>query len=150
VTRSDAVGPAAIATVIACLAGLVAAMLPWLRTGEARRSAFALARSVDALGFADTPLRRAMVISCYSLPLVTAATWMAAALRRVAVVAALGALLGAVSVGAGWVMVAAVRPEAGPIAAIVAGSAMLASAAWLSLTIRGASKADGAAERPDG
>lgn len=121
-------------TVAACIAVVVAALLPWMKTGEVRRSAFALARSADALGFIDSPLRRTLVVSWYLLPFLAAVAWTAAALRRPLVVAALAMLLGSMSVAAGSMFMWVARPGLGPVAAVVAGAAALASAAWLAWT----------------
>ncbi len=121
--------------VLSCLAVLGATALPWLRTGEARRSAFALARGADALGFIDSPGRRALLAGWYLLPFLTAAAWTAGALRRPSVVAALSALIGVMSIAAGSLVVAWVRIEAGPLAAIVAGAAALLSSASLARTV---------------
>ena len=65
---------ALVATVVASLGCLVAALLPWLRAGRSTRSAFALAGSADAIGFIDTPGRRALIVSWYLLPFLVAAT----------------------------------------------------------------------------
>jgi hypothetical protein len=118
-------------TVVACVAALGAALLPWLKTGEARRSAFALARSADALGFINSPLRRALVVSWYLLPFLTAAAWTAAALRKPIVLAGLGAVVGSMSVAAGSMFIALTRPRVGPVASVVAGAAALGGAGWL-------------------
>jgi hypothetical protein len=119
---------AVVLAVLACLAVLGATALPWLRTGDARRSAFALARGADALGYIDTPGRRALLVSWYLLPFLTAAAWTAGALRRPAVVASLAALVGGMSIAAGTLVIAWVRVEAGPLAAVAAGAAAVAGA----------------------
>jgi len=120
-----------VATVVACLAALGAALLPWLRTGQARRSAFALARSADALGFVDSPLRRALIVSWYLLPFLTALVWTAAALQRPTLAAVTGAVVGAMSVAAGAIVILLVKVETGPVAAIASGGIALGSSAWL-------------------
>lgn len=135
-TRSRAVVKPVVLTVVASVAAFAMTILPWLRTGETRRSAFALARSADALGFVDTPLRRALVVTWYLLPFLTAATWTAAALGRHGVAAMLGAILGAMSVAAGAAVMAWLRPEPGPVGAVVAGGLALGGAAWLALSLR--------------
>jgi len=124
-----------VATVIACLMALAAALLPWLRTGQARRSAFALARSADALGLIDTPLRRALVVSWFLLPLLTAAAWTAGALGKPGLVAALAGMVGSMSVAAGSIVMAWTRPEPGSVAAVATGGAALACAAWLGRSV---------------
>ena len=124
--------PPTIATVAGSLAALVGAFLPWLRTGEARRSAFGLARSADALGFIDTPLRRTLVILWYLVPLATAAVWTAAALKQPGFVVATGMLVGSLSVAAAWVYLSLARPgEPGPVVALTAGLVTVASSGWL-------------------
>jgi len=127
-----------VATVAACMAALGAAFLPWLTTGEARRSAFALARSADALGFIDSPVRRAMVLSWYLLPLLTAAVWTAGALRQPVAVAALAAVVGSMSVAAGSMFMSLARPGLGPVAAVVAGIVTLAGSVWLAWSVASA------------
>ena len=122
-------------TVVMCLAALASALLPWLKTGETRRSAFALARSADALGFIDSPLRRGLVVSWYLLPLLTAAAWTAAALRRPLVVAGMGAVVGSMSVAAGSMFMSLARPGLGPVASVIAGTAALLSAVWLAWSV---------------
>jgi hypothetical protein len=123
-------------TVFMCLAALVAALLPWLKTGETRRSAFALARSADALGFIDSPVRRSLVVSWYLLPFLTAAVWTAAALRKPVVVAGLGVIVGSMSVAAGSMFMSLARPGPGPVASVIAGTAALLSAGWLAWSAR--------------
>ena len=125
-------------TVVMCLAALASALLPWLKTGETRRSAFALARSADALGFIDSPLRRALVVSWYLLPLLTAAAWTAGALRKPLVVVGLGTVVGSMSVAAGSMFMAVARPGVGPVASVIAGTAALLSAAWLAWSMASA------------
>ncbi len=119
---------AVVLAVLACLAVLGATALPWLRTGAARRSAFALARGADALGYIDSPGRRALLVSWYALPFLTAAAWTAGALRRPGAVAALAAIVGGMSIAAGSLVIAWVRLEPGPLAAVVVGTAALAGA----------------------
>ena len=116
------------------VAVLVAALLPWLRTGEARRSAFALARSAQALGLFEGGSRRLLLSMWFLMPMLVAATWTAGALRRPVAVAVLGGFVGAMSVAAGWVVQAKVPGQIGPVAGIVAGALAMASAAWLALT----------------
>ena len=122
---------AVILAVLACLAVLGTTALPWLRTGEARRSAFALARGADALGYIDTPGRRALLVSWYLLPFLTAAAWTAGALRRPSVVATLALLIGTMSIVAGALVMAWVRVEPGPLGAVAAGAAAVVCAAWV-------------------
>lgn len=121
-----------IATVASSLAALVGALLPWLRTGEARRSAFALARSADALGFIDTPLRRTLVVLWYLVPFATAVVWTSAALKQPRLVVAGGMLVGSLSVAAAWIYLSLARPgEPGPVVALTAGLMTIASSGWL-------------------
>jgi hypothetical protein len=130
-TRSVRGGPANLITVGASIAVFVAALLPWLRTGRASRSAFGLARTADALGLIEGWPLRLLVTSWYLLPLLVAATWTAGALRRPALVATLGAIVGILSITAGLVVALLVRAEVGPVASVGAGTAALAGAIWL-------------------
>ena len=133
---SAATSRAATATVLATVAILGATALPWLRTGGARRSAFAIARGADALGLVDTAGRRALLVSWYLLPFLTAATFTARAVGRPGAVAGLGALVGAMSIAAGSLVIAWARPEIGPVAAVAFGAAALSGAGWLARSIR--------------
>lgn len=118
-------------TVGGSIAVFVAALLPWLRTGRASRSAFGLARAADALGLIEGWPLRLLVTSWYLLPLLVAATWTAGALRRQVLVATLGAVVGLLSITAGTVVVVLVRAEVGPVASVGAGGVALAGAIWL-------------------
>lgn len=115
-------------TVGATLAVLGAALLPWLRSGEARRSAFGLVRTAEALGVFEGWPRRVLLACWYLLPFFVATTWTAGALRRPLLVATLGATVGSMSVVAGLVVVVSVRAEVGPVASVVAGTVALAGA----------------------
>jgi hypothetical protein len=126
-----------VSTVAASCVALAGALLPWLRTGQARRSAFALARSADVLGFIDTPFRRALVVLWYLLPFATAIVWTAAATRHVVVVVAFGTLVGSLSIAAAWIFVTLARPGGpGPAVALGAGLATLGSSGWLAWSLR--------------
>lgn len=119
------------ATVAASLACLGAAVLPWLRTGEASRSAFALARSASVLGLFDGAPRRVCLALWYLMPFLVAATWTAGAARRPLLTAALGGIVGLTSLAAGILVIVLARPAPGPIAALGAGVAAIGSAAIL-------------------
>lgn len=99
-----------VVTVVCSCAALAGALLPWLRTGNARRSAFALARSAEALGFIDTSFRRTLVVLWYLLPFATALVWTAGALRQPVVALVGGILVGSMSVTAAWIFVSLARP----------------------------------------
>jgi hypothetical protein len=120
-----------IATVASALACLGAALVPWLRTGEATRSAFGLARSASVLGLFDGAPRRICLALWYLLPFLVAATWTAAAAGKPLVAAAIGGIVGATSLAAGILVIVLAKAEPGPIAAIAAGSTMLISATFL-------------------
>lgn len=119
---------ALVATVAASLAALGAALLPWLRTGQASRSAFGLARSAEILGLFEGAPRRICLALWYLMPFCVAATWTAAAARRPVLAAGLGAFVGLSSVIAGTLVLVWARPAPGPVVAIGAGAAAIASA----------------------
>lgn len=118
------------ATVAASVAVFGAALLPWLRTGRAWRSAFGLARSADRLGLLEGWPLRVLAASWSLLPLLVAATWTAGALRRRRLVATFGAVVGALSTTAGLLVVLLLRVEVGPVVGVVAGAATMAAAVW--------------------
>ncbi len=120
---------AVVAAVASSLACLGAAFLPWLRTGEATRSAFGLARSASVLGLFDGAPRRACLALWSLMPFLVAATWTAGAARRPLPAALLAGTVGLMSVASGILVLALVRAEPGPVAAIGAGVAAIASAA---------------------
>lgn len=134
---------AVVATVASSLACLGAAFLPWLRAGEATRSAFGLVRSASILGLFDGAPRRACLALWYLMPFLVAATWTAGAARRPLATALLGGGVGLVSLASGILVLALVRAEPGPVAAIGAGAAAITSAVTL---IRAANRADSYAE----
>ena len=110
---------------------LFAALLPWLRTGNARRSAFGLTRSAAALGLLGTWPRKIFAVVIFLIPLAVAGAWTAGALRRPMLVASLGGLLGATSLIAGSIALSQLPRAPGSLTAVVAGSAVLGSAGWL-------------------
>ncbi|MGH2784517.1 MAG: hypothetical protein ACRDJ1_04610 [Actinomycetota bacterium] len=116
-----------IATVGSALACLVAALLPWLRTGQATRSAFGLARSASVLGLFDGAPRRVCLALWYLLPFMVAATWTAAAAGRTKLAAAVGGIVGITSLAAGILVIVVVQPQPGPILAVGAGLAAMGS-----------------------
>jgi hypothetical protein len=126
------------ATIASSIAVLLAALLPWLRTGEAHRSAFGLVRSAAVLGLFDGPARRACLVIWLLLPLLVAATWTAGALRKPMAVATLGGVVGSASVIAGVLVMRLVPAQPGSVAAIVTGAATMASAGLaVRTTVRG-------------
>ena len=125
-----------IATVGTALACLGAALLPWLRTGEASRSAFGLARSAAVLGLFDGTPRRLCLALWYLLPFLVAATWTAAAAGKPGIAAGIGSVVGLTSLAAGIVVITLVKAAPGPIAAIVAGGAAMASSTALGRSIK--------------
>ena len=125
-----------IATVASALACLVAALLPWLRTGEATRSAFGLARSASVLGLFDGAPRRICLAIWYLLPFLVAATWTAAAAGKPALAAGLGGIVGLTSLAAGILVIALVKAEPGPGLAIATGAASILSATTLVRSIK--------------
>jgi len=118
--------------VVAALAVLSVAFLPWAHSGQRERAAFALARTARNLRLADTVPLRILLVAYYVMPLLVAVTWLAAVGGKWAFAAAAAALSGAVAVAAGAVVLyAPVRPGAGPWASMVAGMAALAGGGWL-------------------
>ena len=120
-----------VAVVGSALVCLVAALLPWLQTGDATRSAFGLARSASVLGLFDGAPRRICLAVWYLLPFLVAATWTAAAAGKPALTAALGGVVGLTSLVAGVVVIALVKAEPGPVVAIAAGAGSLISATFV-------------------
>ncbi len=120
-----------IATVASALACLGAALLPWLRTGEATRSAFGLARSASVLGLFDGAPRRICLALWYLLPFLVAATWTVAAAGKPLLSAAIGGIVGGTSLAAGILVILLARAEPGPVGAVGAGAAALISATFL-------------------
>jgi hypothetical protein len=103
---------------------VASAFLPWHRSGLARRDSFELARLADTLGVAETGPARLVLWAWYAVPALAGATWLAATLRRVGLVAALGGTVAAVAVAAAAVVLAAPgRPQPGPWVALAAGAA---------------------------
>ncbi|MBI4728494.1 MAG: hypothetical protein HY775_03215 [Acidobacteria bacterium] len=137
--KRSTLGSAPIAgTVLATMACLGAAFLPWLRAGGARRDAFGLASAAATVGALEGwPLRLVRTIVAL-LPLLVAATWTAGALRRPVGVASLGAAIGILSFVAGLLVSVSIRVEAGPVAGMGAGAAAVAGSAWLIRHERGA------------
>lgn len=123
------------ATVASSLAVLGAALLPWLRTGSATRSAFGLARSASVIGLFDGAPRRICLALWYLMPFLVAATWTAGAARRPLLTASLGGIVGLMSLVAGILVVVLARPAPGPVAAIGAGFAAIGSGALLAWRI---------------
>jgi hypothetical protein len=136
VSHSSRVELPLLATIASTISVLIAALLPWLRTGETSRNAYALARSAAIIGVFDGWPRRVCLAAWYVLPLLVAMTWTAGALRKRAVVATLGSIIGLMSIAAGATVLAQTNPEAGPITAIVTGAVAVCSAAWLARTAR--------------
>lgn len=135
-------GKPVVVTVLASCAALAGALLPWLRTGNARRSAFALARSAEALGFIDTSFRRTLVVLWYLLPFATALVWTAGVIRQPAVVLVGGILVGSMSVTAAWIFVSLARSGGpGPAVSLTAGLATLAGSGWLAWSLRSRAEA---------
>ena len=110
-------------TVGASVIVLVSAFLPWHRSGLARRDSFELARLADELGVAASAPARAVLWAWFAVPALVAATWLAATVRRVGLIAVLGGTVAAVAVVAATVVLAAPGPpEPGPLVALGAGA----------------------------
>jgi hypothetical protein len=121
----------------AVVAIAVATALPWAHSGRASRSAFALARTADNLGVVQGPLARTLFVGLAFLPAAAAVVWVAAAMRWHGVVAALGAVAGALTlVGVVTVWRAPVDAGAGAALAGVAGMVALIGAALIARSDR--------------
>jgi hypothetical protein len=103
-------------TVAAVVSIAVAAFLPWARTGQASRSAFALARTADELGVVRGAGARVLFVGLALLPAAAAATWIAAIMGWRRWVATLGIVSGSLAlVGASEVWRAPVEAGAGVV-----------------------------------
>jgi hypothetical protein len=117
---------AVIVTVAAALVVVMAAFLPWGRSGEADRSSFELVQAADRLGVL-TGRTRHLAVAWYLLPALVALLWIAATLRRPVAVAALGLAAGGLAV-AGAAVVLASPLKIGP-GVPIAGAAGVAAVA---------------------
>jgi hypothetical protein len=109
-------------TVAASVAVLVAAFLPWLRSGHRARSSFELIGAARGLGLVQGWELRTLTAMWYFIPLLVAVTWTAGALRRDRLVVVAGALVGTCAVAAGTLAVSFIGAEIGPIVSIGAGT----------------------------
>ena len=82
---------------------VVGAARPWLRTGAATRSAFALARSARNLGLIDSGPRRVAMTLLFLTPMLCGAVVLLFALRRRRSAAVIAATIGVVGLAAGYV-----------------------------------------------
>ncbi|MCA1842146.1 MAG: hypothetical protein LC792_02960 [Actinobacteria bacterium] len=117
--------PLAMAAAAGAVAVLVGTLLPWARSGRVTRSGFALAGSLRAAGFVDTPPRRALLVALQLTPVLVAAAWTAAVLRRPGLAAVLAVADGAIGVGAAVVALRVAHSHAlgGAVATVLAGIA---------------------------
>lgn len=134
--RGRAVAAAVRVWVVAAGAAVVlGAAAPWVRTGEVRRSAFALARTARALGLVETGPQRAAVLALFLTPTAVAAMVLALSLRRHRLAGLVGGVVGLVAVAAGVVGTRLPADvEVGPRVTLVAGLALLVGSAaelWL-------------------
>ena len=130
-------GPArAWATVAATVAVAGVVPAPRGRCGRAVRSGFALARTIDVLGLADSPPLHALLVGVWLTPMLAGLAWTAAVLGRRRVTGVLAVLAGALAVAAATVVLVAggISPEAGCWAGMVAGVAGLAGGARVAST----------------
>jgi hypothetical protein len=96
-------------------------LLPWHRSGRARRDAFALARVADELGLVTGILRQALFVGIFLLPLLAACTFVAAVAGARRVAAACACAAGVVGLSSAAVVLR--QPggrQAGPAVAIAA------------------------------
>ncbi len=118
--------------VAAAVASVVASLLPWLRSGSAVRSGFALGRDAWAAGLADVRLGKALLVAWFLTPALTAGAWTAASLRRTRAAGFLALACGAVTVTAATAVLASgVAPLAGPYVATITGAAASFGGIWL-------------------
>lgn len=130
-----------VATVVAVGATVAVAgsfLLPWARSGQAVRSGFALARTVDVLGLADAAPLRALLVGVWLTPMLAGLAWTAAVLGRSRAAGLLAALAGALGFAAGAVVLASsgVTVQAGCGAGMVAGVAAFVGGALAASTGR--------------
>lgn len=112
-----------------------AALLPWHRSGEVRRNAFALARVAENLGLVSGGPRRALFVAVFLLPLLAASAFLAAVAgrRRMAGICACAA--GGVGLASGAVVVRlSGGRQPGPVVAIVAAVAAVGCGSHLVLS----------------
>src|SRR5688572_8569225 len=111
----------AAAAVVGTLGVVVAAALPWIRSGASGRSAFGLARTAHNLGLAESPGARAALATIVVMPMLAAAVCALTALQRTAWVAALAAVSGVIAVASGVLVWRAPVPTGpGPAASVAA------------------------------
>lgn len=109
---------------VACAVALIGSyLLPWAHTGNAERNAFALARAADALGLADTPLLRSLLVGFWISPLLLGGSWVLAVLGRYRAAGAVLVAIGSIAVCGALVVADAplVRPAIGWWVGIVLG-----------------------------
>jgi hypothetical protein len=118
-------------TVTGSIGAALAPVLPWARTGRAKRTGFALAQLAQRLHVASNRPMKALLIGIALLPLLGAVVWTAAALDWTRVMAGSAAGAGCVAIaGAVIVWRAPVDPLIGPVVGAVAGATAVAGAIW--------------------
>jgi uncharacterized membrane protein len=113
---------------------LLAAFVPWVVTGRARRNSFDLLRAADRLDLLHGTVQRWAAVGWYLMPLAVGVIWLAAATSRRIVVVVGGAIVGALAIALGVTVEASIlRTEPGTPATIVLGGLTLAGAAMVAL-----------------
>ena len=129
--RASWVGPAVTAT--GAFAIGVVAFLPWLRTGHATRNSFQMMRTAELLDVVTGPTSVALR-AWYLVPVLVALVWLAAALERPRIMAALAvALVLATGAAAVVVLRSGVPTGSAPRLALLAAATTLVGAV---LTVR--------------
>jgi hypothetical protein len=97
------------------------AWLPWHRSGQVRRSGFALARIADSLGVVTGAPRRLLFVAVFLLPLLAASTFLAAALGSRRVTGLLACVTGTVGLASVAVVLRlSGGQQVGPVVALAA------------------------------
>jgi hypothetical protein len=110
------------------------AWLPWHRSGQVRRSCFALARIADSLGVVTGAPRRVLFVAVFLLPLLAASTFLAAAIgsrRSTGLLACATGIVGPAS--AAVVLRLSGGQQVGPVVALAAAVAAVGCGAHLVL-----------------
>lgn len=104
-------------------------LLPFSRSGARLRSGYELVRTAQSAGFLPGPIGRVAIVALAVLPLLAAAAFTAASLRRRVAVATLAAMAGVIVAAAGLAARRApIGAEPGTGVAVVVGCAAIGTA----------------------